>query len=206
MRIAWIILVAGCGFRSQAGAVEDNAPDAAPNAAPDASFAHTCPENYNLSLPGFSGSSRYRLIIDGHPAWTQSDTCASDAPGATHLVVLETQNELNAVAALVNAPPLGIAGNSVWVGGVQQRTAALPGDNWLRFDDAPLTSGWSGAEPNDKDNGEVDHAEQFIKIEKDKPYLQDTAGTGNYGALCECDGKPIGPNATAAILSNLPPS
>jgi hypothetical protein len=195
MRVAWIILITGCGFRSQPGVLDDTAPAAAP----DASVPYTCPTSYSANLPG---PSHYRLIVEGHPAWIQSDTCAGDLPGKTHLVVLETQDEISEVAALVSAPPMGIAGNAIWVGGVQQRTAVLPGTNWLRFDGEPLTLGWGGAEPNDKGNGELDHEEQFVRLEKGKAYLQDSAGNGNYGALCECDGKPLAMAATMAIDSN----
>lgn len=168
----------------------------------DAGFdAASCPARYDVALPG---PSRYRLIADGHPAWTQSEACAADLPGATHLAVLTMSDEIARVGALVTTPPQPIAGNAVWVGAVQQRTAIRPGDDWLWVDGEPLINGWGGVEPNDRGDGEADHDEQFVKIEKAKPYLTDTAGGDSNGALCQCDGKPIAASAAAAITANRP--
>jgi hypothetical protein len=197
MRVAWIALIAGCGFQAHAPLDEEAAP------VPDAGFdAASCPASYGVTLPG--SGSRYRLIPDGGPAWMQSDACAADLAGATHLVVLESAAELNGATALVAAPPAPLAGNAIWVGAVQQTTATLPAARWLRLDGSAVT-GWGGIEPNDRD-GRENQEEQFARIEKGKLYLQDSAGTGNNGALCECDGKPIAPAAADAIAANRPAS
>jgi hypothetical protein len=197
MRVAGIVLIAGCGFQAHAPAGEEAAP------VPDAGFdPASCPASY-VALPG-QITSRYRLITAGHPAWTQSDACVADLAGATHLVVLETRNELDSVTALVAAPTTALAGNAIWVGAVQQTTATLPDAGWLWLDGSAVT-GWGGNEPNDRDQQE-NQDEQFARIEKTKLYLQDSAGTGSNGALCECDGKPIAPAAAAAITANRPAS
>jgi hypothetical protein len=193
MRVAWIVLIAGCGFQAHAPADEQAA------AVPDAA---SCPASYDLVFPAPS-SSRYRLITAGHPAWTQSDACAADLSGATHLVVLDSQDELDRVVALVAAATTPVS--SIWVGAVQQITATLPAAGWLWFDDSPVTGGWGGVEPNDRDDRE-NQEEQFARIEKTKLYLQDSGGNTSAGALCECDGKPIAPAAAAAIGASRPPS
>lgn len=198
MRVAWVVLIAGCGFQAQP------APGESPTAAgPDAAaFDHAqCPPNYNADLPG---PSRYRLITEGHPAWEQSDACAGDRLGATHLIVLDSQDEIMRVAALVNAPPTAITNSAIWIGAVQQRTAALPRDGWLRFDGEPLASGWNTGEPNDSNNTETDHREQFAKLQAGRTYFTDSAGTDTNGALCECDGQPIAQVALDAIAANRP--
>ena len=161
----------------------------------------TCPAGYDIAFPP-PLSSRYRLIAAGQLAWTQSDACAADLSGATHLAVLETQDELDRVTALVAAPTTALAGNSIWVGAVQQTSATLPTAGWLWLDGTAVT-GWGGIEPNDRDRKE-DQEEQFARIEKTRLYLQDSAGGGNNSALCECDGKPIAPAAAAAITANRP--
>ena len=198
MRVAWVALIAGCGFPAQL------APNEAPTAAlPDAGFDNArCPPSYNADLPG---PSRYRLIPQGHPAWDQSDACALDLPGATHLVVLDSQDEIMRVAGLVNAPPAPIAGSAIWIGAVQPRTAISPSDGWIWFDGQPLASGWNTGEPNDGGNGEADHREQFVKLQAGRSYFTDAAGSDNNGALCECDGKPIAQSAADAITANRPP-
>lgn len=193
MRVAWIALIAGCGFQAHAPLDEEVSP------VPDGGFdVASCPASYGVTLPG--SGSRYRLIPDGAPAWMQSDACAADLAGATHLVVLESTAELHGAAALVAAPPAPLAGNAIWVGAVQQTTATLPAAEWLWLDGSAVT-GFGGIEPNDRD-GRENQEEQFARIEKGKLYLQDSAGTSNNGALCECDGKPIAPAAAAAITAN----
>jgi hypothetical protein len=144
------------------------------------------------------------LIPEGRPAWTQSDACVADLPGATHLVVLESKAELDGATALVGAATTALAGNAIWVGAVQQTPAALPSAGWLWLDGTAVT-GWGGIEPNDRDRQE-NREEQFARIEKGKLYLQDSAGSGNHSALCECDGKPIALTAAAAIEANRPAS
>jgi hypothetical protein len=167
---------------------------------PDAGFdSARCPASYNAGLPG---PSRYRLIAGGQPAWVQSDACAADLPGATHLAVLESQAELDAAAALLDALPT--SGSTIWIGAVQQRTAVLPADSWLWFDGVPLTTGWSAGEPNDGGSGEADHRDQFVDLQQGRTYFTDSAGSDNNGALCECDGVPIAQAALDAITSNRP--
>jgi uncharacterized lipoprotein len=197
MRVAWIVLIAGCGFQARASTGEAAAP--VPDAGVDIA---TCPASYGVTLPG--SGSRYRLIPDGRPAWTQSDACAADLPGATHLVVLDSRAELDGATALVAAPTTALAGNAIWVGAVQQITAALPAADWLWLDGTAVT-GWGGVEPNDRDRQE-NREEQFARIEKGKLYLQDSAGSGNNSALCECDGKSISQAAATALAANRPGS
>lgn len=196
MRVAWVALIAGCGFQAQPA--RDESPTAAADAA--AFDFSTCPPSYTTTL---TGSSRYRLIVEGHPAWEQSDTCAADMPGATHLAVLDTLDERNAAAALINAAPT-LASSGAWIGAVQLRTATLTNQAWFWFDGTPLTGSWNSGEPNDGGGGETDHREQFVKLQKTRTGFTDQNGSEGDGALCECDGKPIAPAAAAAIAANRP--
>ena len=204
MKTAWILLMAGCGFQSRATAVDSpGAVDAAP-APPDVGVSlASCPASYNITtLPG---PSRYRLIDNGARACEQSDACNQDAPAATHLVVIETPEELAAVKAFVQKPGVGLAGNALWIGAVQPITAITPSDGWIGFDGKPLINGWSGGEPNDRGGTESNHEEQFVKMQPDKPYFIDTAGTDILSVLCECDGKPIDPTAASLVDGYRPP-
>lgn len=197
MRAVWIFFIAGCGFESQVNAI-DAAPAEHDADTPDPSIQ--CPASYDIA---FSGPSRYRLIKAGHPVWEQSDTCNQDMAGATHLVTIETDTEFANIKSFANNLGMGTANDSFWTGGVQLNTAAALSSDWLGFDGMHLFNGWDGSEPNDgnKDgnNNENDHEEQFIRIAKTALYFIDTAGNLNYGALCECDGKPIAATVTAAI-------
>lgn len=209
MRVAWVVLVAGCGFRTPGagGGVEaPAAPDAAVDvedidAAIDAAFDFAlCPGNYNLNLQ-LPGPVRYRLISEGDDAWVHSDDCNDDLAGATHLVVLETMAEVLAIGTLVDTTA-GISHNSVWIGAVQVRNSAEPRNNWLGFDGAPLIDAWATNEPNDAGGG--DNVEQFVRLERARNYFVDIFGSDDNGAVCECDGKPVAPNAAAAIADNRP--
>ncbi|HET7501563.1 MAG TPA: hypothetical protein VFK02_11185 [Kofleriaceae bacterium] len=171
--------------------------ESAPSSALDAAFDFaSCPASYNINL---QGPSRYRLIPTGGALGTQSDLCDQDKVGATHLVVFDSLPEVNAVAALVDSTT--IASDAIWIGAVQLRAAARPDEMWISFDDQPLMDQWFDNEPNDG-GGHEDHGEQFAVIMKNRHYFTDVARIFNAGALCECDGKPVGPTATAAIAAS----
>jgi hypothetical protein len=206
MRVAWVALVAGCGFQTPGRGGTDAAVDADVaidareiDAAIDGGFDFsTCPASYNLNL-GLPGPTRYRLITAGRAAWVHSDDCNNDLQGATHLIVLEDMNQVIALGNFVNNAT-GIEGNDVWIGGVQERGSATPGANWLGFDGAPLIGAWATNEPND-DRGE-DNEEQFVKVERNRSFFVDIRGDEDNGAVCECDGKPVAKNAADAITAS----
>jgi hypothetical protein len=199
MRFWWALLLAGCGF--QARAVGDNEPGGAvlmdaDTDAPSFNVVSDCPQNYNAELPG---PTKYRWILTGGAAGTQIDACNNDLPGRTHLIVFDSMAELMSVSMQVDKLPDNMV-HQIFVGGVQQAGAVMPTDNWIGFDDQALLPGtWAGGEPNDNNQGEADHAEQFLMMERNKHYFSDGAKTNQSGALCECDGKAVGPLATAAI-------
>jgi hypothetical protein len=200
MRAAWVVFITGCGFHSPAGATDATSADL------DAASSNSvqCPMSYNAPIPG---PSRYRLIYDGHRAWEHSDACNMDMPGATHLVVIETPKELDDVKRFVANPGIGITKGGVFLGGVQLKTATSPDEGWLGFDGAPLFNGWGSSEPNDSGDGnEGNHQEQFVEMAQSTLFFIDVAGTDMFGALCECDGKPVAQNAADAIAANRPPS
>jgi hypothetical protein len=188
MRAFGIILIAGCGFHSPAGTSTD----------PDAGGS-MCPVSYSLKI---HEPSRYRVINNGHPAWEQSDACNQDTQGATHLAVIETPEELTNVKTLLMTLGPSLDGGGIWIGAVQRMSATSPGDGWLGFDGENLFNGWGGSEPSDgSDNDENDHSEQFVVMEKGAAYFIDISGNSTFGALCECDGKPIAP-AVAALVDS----
>jgi hypothetical protein len=171
--------------------------------------ALTCPPGYDVVLP--SEPSRYRLIKTGARGWEQSAACANDSHDATHLAVVETTAEIASIQMLVEQHGNEIAGTAVLIGGVQLNTATMPGESWLGFDDLPLISNaWSvgTTEPNDadgmEDTGASIHKEQFISIAAGKSGLNDADGgdmNNLKGALCECDGHRMAPNAATAVDS-----
>jgi hypothetical protein len=177
---------------------------------PSDAFSYTsCPSTYDrVLLPGLT---HYRLIKTDARAWEHSDACNGDSSDLTHLAVVETTAEYMRIQALVDQQPQGaIAGNAVLIGGVQLNNATEPDKSWLGFDGNPLINAWNNVgdqEPNDFDNDESNHQEQFIAIAAGKNGLNDADGkdpTKPHGALCECDGHKIAGTAAAAVDSYRP--
>lgn len=178
----WLVtaMLAGCGFEGMAAPIgEVSAPDAP---------ALRCPDSYR---------GGYRVLTTAGTAIAHGDACAADAPGATHLAVVNDAAELATLAAAIAA--LELPHNSVWLGGVQASDAQTPDSGWLALDGAPLISAWGGAEPNDSDRDEDDHREQFARLERGRGYLGDSRVTDGNGAVCECDGQPIAERVRVVI-------
>ncbi len=183
----WIAGLASCSFHGQSVLIDDaGGPPFDPT---------TCPTNY-VVVPTLT--SRYRLIIDGHPGWTQSDTCAADVPGATHLAVLGDLPETMAIQHLVDTFALGIAGSATYIGGIQVQNQHTPETGWLSITGGTMFAAWATGEPNDAD-GTENGQEQFVALAIGRAYHVDYAGTSALGAVCECDGRRVSAEAAALI-------
>ena len=187
-----------------AGPISDAPIDAALDAAIDAPIvfnpATDCP-NYPIALGG--QASRYRIIVAGARAWEQSADCANDIGGKTHLVAPDNAAELTAVMTVVNATAgLPVGQGSAYVGGVQLRNQATDSAGWLSITGGALLSIWDPGEPNDGGDNVENSAENFAMLERTRTSLIDVPGTSSFGAVCECDGKPIDAAAGAAIIAS----
>jgi hypothetical protein len=141
-------------------------------------------------------STPYR-VTPADKAWVAYDDCADDSRGYTHLAVAETREELDALIGSTNPNPR----LRFWVGGVQPRAALEHTSDWTWLTGEPIASDlWSyPPEPNDLDNNEADHAEQFVIIQYNVPGLADMIGSYDVQGLCECDGRPIEMAAARAV-------
>lgn len=194
VRSPWLVLAACSYSPVPAELPADTTP-------PPDSFnaAAQCPPDYSVVLP--DQTSRYRLILTGARYWEHSDDCKDDLEGATHLVAIDSAAELEQVELAVTAAG-NIDDNRAWVGGVQLRDQAAPGNGWLWITGGPVDLAlWDGGEPNDV-GGNEDNQENFISVERDRDGLYDFGNGNTTGALCECDGKPVDPAAAAAIDAN----
>jgi hypothetical protein len=157
-----------------------------------------CPASYSPLLPG---STRYRLLTEGGGAWKQIDICNNDLPGATHLVILETNAELKDAAELLRPA----TNESMWVGGVQRRSATAPKEAWIGFDSAPIPDlFWASDQPDDTPSpgGSESLCEQFAQLMFGYDGLVDNDLEAVSGALCECDGKALSDDVIATIEAN----
>jgi len=189
------VLLAGCGFQAQPSSSAGPA-DAAFDAARD------CPPEYAFMLSDLP--SRYRIITAGHKAWEHSADCANDLIGATHLVALDTAEEIAAVQTQLDATtglPSGGQGRA-WIGGVQLRAQATDSDGWLSITGGPLLPSWDPGEPNDGGDNVENDAENYAFLERTRSTQIDISGAAILGAICECDGKPVDAAAGAAIVAS----
>jgi hypothetical protein len=202
--VGWSVsfVLAGCGFNVAAKESRDAAPDRdAPADAPaDAFTAADCPLTYSIA----HGLSRYAVVSQTTEAWDASARCASDLPGATHLVVFDSPTEQLEIQADINATQSGV--NQYWIGAVQRIDATQIGEGWLGLTGGPLGGFWNINEPTDNDGGTLTvevHAEQFVRLDRNGSGMTDAPGRnpGN-GFVCECDGKPIDPVAAKAITDS----
>jgi hypothetical protein len=208
VRSCWL-LVAACSYqpvRQDGDVVADSAPvgidaevvaDADP---PVDAFvpARDCPSGYDVVIAG--QTSRYRVITTGRRSWEHGDDCIDDELGHTHLVAIDDQAELDGIEALVDATG-NLASNKAWIGGVQLRGQATPADGWLAVTGGPLLAIFNPGEPNDN-GGTEDNQENFVGLERGRQGLVDFPNNDNLGAICECDGKPVHPQAAAAVEAN----
>jgi len=153
-----------------------------------------CP-GYDLQL--FAGS-RYRVIESLGFAWQAFDDCRDDVAGFTHLVVMSSRAELEAIRQSLELRNI----RRWWIGAVQPVDVTQVDTAWIWATGAPVDpTFWATApydEPNDYNAGEVDHAEQFSAVALNYDGMVDYAGRVIDQAVCECDGEPV---ATAAAIA-----
>jgi hypothetical protein len=179
------ILLASCSYDPSRVTID---------APPDARFdLASCPSTYDVVAP----TSRYRVIENGRRYGLHYDDCADDLPGATHLAAIIDRTEQTLLQNhLANT---GID-NRPWVGVVQLRDAGVPTAGWLALTGEPVPSDlWQDNEPNDQ-GGTEDNDEQFANIGADRDLTDDV--DGNRFGICECDGRPIAPDAAAAVAAS----
>jgi len=186
VRWAWLAILglAGCDKLFSLNHVDELPPDA----------TLVCPTNY-VELEG--QSSRYRYIPTPQEWQKANDDCNNDREASTHLVVLQSVDEILAVRTLVTDVinfqlHVGYARNTVKAGGNAQVFYAVTGET-LDYE-APEWVLWHSTEPNN-----VGDAETIVFIE-DAKQLMDGNPLNKNRYVCECDGRPA--TMTSFILVN----
>lgn len=212
--VALALALAGCDFSLRAGGIDGGVvADAQGGEAPiDAFVPPVCPPSYSVTI----GSSKYAITPTNRMMWTQSDLCDADAPGSTHLVILETIGEAMALRAQLLLQPAQPQGSRYFIGAVQDPMASGVEAGWITFAGAPLDPAlWSNfgtnlVEPDDNGNLVEDGEEQIavFDLTVTQGYLVDLSGRGNSGAVCECDGRSVAPQAAQYLADdpNRPPA
>jgi hypothetical protein len=179
-----LALVAACGFAATtsrldapAGDGDDATPggDASVDARPF-DFAD-CPTGY-LAVNG--APSRYRIGTTG-PYRPAHFDCKDDSAGFTHLAVLDTLAEANALFGAVAA--------EFWTGIVQEQSQATAKIGWhVITGGAVEPTLWASGQPDESGNPE-NNQQNVAKLASDG--LDDDTYTDNKVVVCECDGVPI---------------
>ncbi|HEY5921895.1 MAG TPA: hypothetical protein VIV11_09510 [Kofleriaceae bacterium] len=160
----------------------------------------SCPTGfggYNVTIA--SSTSRYRLIVAQRSWWVHAADCDADLPGATHLVIPDSGQEIIELSQYID--PIANTGSFFFVGAVQSSAAAVPTMGWIRIDDGPVPAEvWAQAEPDDDDGIENSMTQLgFFDKSASVRRMSDGSGLVTRGAVCECDGKTYGTTARAYI-------
>jgi hypothetical protein len=164
-------LLGGCGFRIPAAASTDAAAgDVIADAAIDQVDAPvTCPTSYTAT---------YRLEMNLHTWLDAEKACEADAPGITHLVVIENDSERIAVSDLVQ----NLLGDA-WVGIVRDPGGVAPWP-WRYVTGGPAVyAPFEGSEPNNMSGDQY-----TLVMRKSSRLLYDYGIANLLYAVCECDG------------------
>lgn len=172
--------LAGCSFSGPGEAPVDVAPevDAPPIDAPPIDAPPVdCPNDYQ-AVTGLT--SRYRLTGESDYE-TRHDDCKNDRSGKTHLVVIDSPQELAQLRISYN--------QDWWAGAVQAPGQPAPILGWFHITGAPVPMElWAPAQPNDDNNIENDAQNAAFRTANG---LEDESGLLSRPGLCECDGVPI---------------
>ncbi|MEZ4404588.1 MAG: C-type lectin domain-containing protein [Kofleriaceae bacterium] len=198
MRAVGILLVAavGCAFQptGQAGGAPDGAAadaavtDGPPGDAPspdaealDAPPIDAVPIDAAPMCPGYVGG--YRFVATSQ-SWRAAEAdCEDDAPGRSHLVVIDDTTELVVVAAIAAANT-----RDVWVGVVRDGTdSTSPADwAWRWVTGGPATYlPWETGQPNNAGGFQL-----VVELGWTTGRLKDVGTAVADAAICECDGRP----------------
>jgi hypothetical protein len=178
---------------------EEQQTDAGVDVMPDAPFdLTTCPATYSVRIA--SSPSHYRLVTAQATFWEHTTACASAKPGATHLVIPESVEEIVELSEYID--PISNTGAVFYVGVVQDSSVTTPAEGWIRFDGQPVDPAlWLAGEPDDFDGTETDRYSQVAGFDKSpqNERMDDLPGVNDLGTVCECDGKSITPAVQAFV-------
>ncbi len=202
VRVLVLLGATACGFHGQgvtgdaahaidapraidAGIASDVMADSA-KLLPDSSTGLDCPTGSGWMA--LSGSTYFFSGDNDNETWWQAEaTCEGKTGGGSqvHLAVITSLTEAAAVATHMVSP-------NAWIGMFQPLTALTPGDDWRAITGGPAYAlDWETGEPNDFDNNEMDHMENFAELNMTNQTFNDTSGMSGLHYVCECDGLPV---------------
>ncbi|HTL33222.1 MAG TPA: hypothetical protein VL326_08860 [Kofleriaceae bacterium] len=161
----------------------------------------TCPATYTITLA--STPSRYMIRTALSSFWQHHAACKGDLPGATHLMIPDTSQELVDVIGVTQTMAPGE--DEFFVGVAQNvTTAAMPGAEWFNFDgNATNPAFWTAPGPTDVDNNEADHKTNVAIVVRATSHLADATGVAAASpGLCECDGKAVPPQIESLLITD----
>jgi len=203
--VAFVACLCGCGFEHGQVIDAGRPEDTKGSDAGDGSVGLVCPESYAVTLPG--STSKYRPIVSNDNFWMHDDACNKDAPGDTHLAVIDSTAELAALTTVLEGSVTQPTNSWYLVGCVQAPGQSTPTAMWNWFSGATVpinTNIWgiynSAQQPNDGD-GIEDDVENLCILQSSQGKLLDGTGRNalGYGAVCECDGIATDPTVRARI-------
>ncbi len=139
----------------------------------DLDVVAACPASYLQMAAG-----RYRVATSPLPWADAQADCVDDAAGKTHLVVVDDNEELQGLAALI--------GDDVWLGYTDRSTEGT--FRWVNGATSSFTA-WAQNEPDDGGA-----AQDCVQQKRAPTKWYDTSCTDALAYVCECDGVPPDPS------------
>ena len=172
-----MIALGACTFEH--GALTSTSATSDATDAADATSSDTPIDTVQLTCPS-SYVGGYRMLTTPTGWLVAEHTCEADAPGATHLVVLDNDTERSNLTTAIQS----LAGDA-WVGIVRDPGGTAPWPWRYVTGGTASYAPWESTEPNNLSG------DQYVAV------LRKTSGmTYDYGpdnlvyAVCECDLKP----------------
>lgn len=224
MRVALLLMVAGCGFKgANLGDIDasagidavlstadapadgdeptiDSPSTTTPDAAIDAQLADAMMPPPMCPAGGTTvGTNVFYYSTDLKHWWEAETACEAmklTAGGAkpVHLAVPSGVAELATCGALVGLDAWA------WIGYFQSETPKDHGkdQDWLSIAGGAGTMNWHFGEPSDGSFSPENGVENFAQLYTDGT-MNDTKGTDNTHYICECDGKGVDPGNAAKV-------
>jgi hypothetical protein len=199
--LAVVVMFAGCGFSLTLG--DNNMPaDARLDAVSEMDAEIDAPP---AACPVFYHPIGTGMYVVLNPTNFRNHVAACASHG-THLAIIDTQEELEALVDYGETVAGVNADSRFYVGVVQAPMEAEPGTGWIDFQDRDVPNKlWSTSgnnEPNDgSDENETNHQEQVGALRLDLKGLVDLDSGQNVRAYCECDAVTVGPKATMYLMA-----
>jgi Lectin C-type domain len=156
---------------------------APPDARVDAGVPSNCPIGY-VKGTGVNASHCYRLVTIGQKWQNAEQDCENDLPGASHLIVIDNEDEYQALQSNLNG--------TLWAGASDRVTEGT----FLNVTGTAFEpEHWFPGQPDDFNDGPGGMPEDCVLVDVTNNGIEDVNCNNTHGYVCEIDGIAPAPGA-----------